>query len=229
MKKKLCYLLLGLVFTIHFSCTPDPLVVTNNNSSAGGSNPQKRPPIANAGIDQVIFLPSNSASLNGTNSTDPDYDIQKYQWTKIFGPPSCNISDPMSSATQVTDLVNGVYDFELKVTDASGLFSKDTVYIIVDTITNNQHVDFYHQWWNDPSTCIININNIYSFFPTGVSYKIYIRYVDEQGSPGPWVLMSTTAGCYFYYEIVNGNLRIKNNCILCEWDSGSYDVRITWQ
>jgi hypothetical protein len=37
------------------------------------------PPVANAGIDQVIFLPASSAELNGSKSTDPDNNITKYE------------------------------------------------------------------------------------------------------------------------------------------------------
>ncbi len=90
-----------------------------------------RPPIADAGNDTTIILPVNSIILNGSGSTDPDNNITGYAWTKISGPSSFNIVNANAVQTQVTNLVEGVYLFELKVTDAGGLFSKDTIQVTV--------------------------------------------------------------------------------------------------
>jgi hypothetical protein len=92
-----------------------------------------RPPIANAGPDKTITLPINQTELTGSGSTDPDNNITAYSWVKISGPSSYTIVTPNTSQTQVTNLVAGFYFFELKVTDAGGLFSKDTVQIIVNS------------------------------------------------------------------------------------------------
>lgn len=89
------------------------------------------PPIANAGNDTTITLPANTANLDGSKSTDPDNNIVSYTWTKISGPASFAITNPNAMQTQVTTLVEGVYLFDLKVTDAGGLFDKDTVQVIV--------------------------------------------------------------------------------------------------
>ena len=108
-----------------------------NGSNAPGSNARgskgpktNRPPVANAGADQVITLPTNTVSLIGS-ATDPDNNITSYQWTKISGPSSFTIANPSSVQTQVTKLVEGVYQFELKVTDQFGLNDKDTVQVRV--------------------------------------------------------------------------------------------------
>ncbi len=89
-------------------------------------------PVANAGTDQTIILPTNTIDLNGSGSSDPDNNIASYSWTKISGPPSYNIADANAVQTQVTNLVEGIYQFELKVTDAGALTSEDTVRIIVN-------------------------------------------------------------------------------------------------
>jgi hypothetical protein len=94
--------------------------------------PVNQPPIARAGADHNIIFPANSVSLDGSSSSDPDNNITGYTWTKISGPLSFNISNANNVQTQVTNLVQGIYLFELKVTDAGGLFSKDTVQVIVD-------------------------------------------------------------------------------------------------
>ncbi len=91
-----------------------------------------RPPNANAGVDQTINLPTNTITLDGSGSTDPDNNITNYLWTKISGPFSFNFVNASTVQTQVNNLVEGVYLFELKVTDAGGLFYKDTMQVAVN-------------------------------------------------------------------------------------------------
>jgi len=100
----------------------DTMMMTVNATS-------NRPPVANAGLDQTITLPTNSITVNGSGSTDPDNNITSYEWIKISGPSSFNIGNANTVTTQVNNLVEGVYQFELKVTDAGGLFDRDTVQV----------------------------------------------------------------------------------------------------
>jgi len=99
-------------------------------SRRGGGKP--RPPVANAGPDQTIILPINTVALDGSASTDPNNNISSYFWTKVSGPSSFTIATASAAQSQVTNLVKGVYLFELKVTDAGGLFSKDRIQVIVN-------------------------------------------------------------------------------------------------
>ena len=98
----------------------DPVLTTNH------------PPIANAGVDQTITLPTNTINLDGSASTDPENSITTYVWTKVSGPSSFNIVNSTAVQTQLTNLIQGVYQLELKVTDAGGLFSKDTMQVTVN-------------------------------------------------------------------------------------------------
>ena len=95
------------------------------------------PPIANAGVDQTVTLPTNTINLDGSGSSDPDNNITIYAWTKISGPTSFNLLNSNAVQTQLTNLLQGIYQFELKVTDAGGLFSKDTMQLAVNPIINN--------------------------------------------------------------------------------------------
>lgn len=63
-----------------------------------------RPPVANAGSDQTITLPTNTVSLNGSVSTDPDNNITGYVWTKISGPSSFNIANTIATQAASTTL-----------------------------------------------------------------------------------------------------------------------------
>ena len=100
-----------------------------------------KPPVAHAGKDTTIILPADSVMLDGSASTDPDNNITGYAWTKISGPSSFNISNSNAVQTQVTNLVLGTYQFELKVTDAGGLFSKDTMRITLNASTTINNCD----------------------------------------------------------------------------------------
>ena len=119
------------------------LKVTDNGGLSGRDTMQiivndpsqpNRPPVACAGIDQTITLPVSIVNLDGRCSTDPDNNITSYAWAKISGPSSAIIANPGAIQTPVNNLAEGIYLFELKVTDAGGLFSKDTVQIIVSPI-----------------------------------------------------------------------------------------------
>ena len=56
--------------------------------SCEGCKEINKPPIAVAGPDQVITLPTDSISLGGSASNDPDGTISDRFWKKISGPAS---------------------------------------------------------------------------------------------------------------------------------------------
>jgi hypothetical protein len=89
-------------------------------------------PVAVAGNDTTLVLPVNSILLNGSNSWDPDNNITSYAWQKLSGPSSATMSGPVSAELQVNNMTQGVYTFELTVTDAGGLSDKDTIQITVN-------------------------------------------------------------------------------------------------
>ncbi len=88
-------------------------------------------PTANGGLDANITLPTNTTSLNGSG-TDADGTIVSYQWTKVAGPAAGNISNATAAVTSATALVQGVYRFELRVTDNSGAVDTDTMQVTVN-------------------------------------------------------------------------------------------------
>jgi hypothetical protein len=98
------------------------------------------PPVADAGVDQTISIPANIVSLDGSGSTDVDNNISSYMWTRISGPSTFSISNENAVHAQVADLLEGIYEFELKVTDAGALFSKDTVRLLVSSASSLCHV-----------------------------------------------------------------------------------------
>ncbi|MDF2187500.1 T9SS type A sorting domain-containing protein [Paraflavitalea sp. CAU 1676] len=99
----------------------------------GGSTP---PPantnIAKAGADQAITLPTNSVTLNGSGTVDPTGALKSIAWTKIAGPTAGTITTPAALTTTVTALTEGTYQFRLTVANSQGVYSSDTVAIVVN-------------------------------------------------------------------------------------------------
>ncbi len=69
--------------------------------------------------------------MNGSG-IDPDGTITAYLWTKIAGPAAGTITNANAAATTVTGLVQGVYSFQLRVTDNSGATGTDIMQVIVN-------------------------------------------------------------------------------------------------
>jgi lysophospholipase L1-like esterase len=99
----------------------DTMVLTVNN-----------PPVADAGPDAGITLPTNSVTLSGAASTDVDGTIT-YGWRQISGT-VVPIPLPAQVETVVTFISAGTYRFELTVTDNQGATSKDSVDITVSPL-----------------------------------------------------------------------------------------------
>jgi len=128
---KLCSFFLLTVALFQLSCQKE--------LSCEDCTENNKPPICVAGPDQVTALPANSVLLDGSLSHDPDGRISKWQWTKISGPDSFDITYPGDSVTVVKSLTAGTYLFELKVTDNDKLSARDTVQIKVNNPSHPNH------------------------------------------------------------------------------------------
>ncbi len=99
--------------------------------------PANQPPIAKAGNDVTITLPTNSVQLNGNGSYDPDGTIT-YSWAKIAGPTQFSISNSSIVNPVFSNLVAGTYTLRLTVTDNSGVKATDDINIIVNSAAVNK-------------------------------------------------------------------------------------------
>ena len=75
-------------------------------------------------------MPVNSVRLTGSGS-DSDGTISSYLWTKVSGPAAFSIVTVNQPQTLINNLVQGTYQFELKVTDNQGASKADTVAVTV--------------------------------------------------------------------------------------------------
>jgi len=88
-------------------------------------------PVANAGADINITLPTATATLNGS-ATDADGTISSYQWTKISGPSGGTIANPTAAQTTLSALAEGTYQYQLQVKDNGGATATDQVQVTVN-------------------------------------------------------------------------------------------------
>lgn len=92
-------------------------------------------PVANAGTDQTLVLPTNAVTLAGS-ATDPDGSITAYEWSKISGS-TATLTGITSSTLTASSLSAGSYIFRLTVTDNLGAARYDDVNVVVTTSTSN--------------------------------------------------------------------------------------------
>ncbi len=91
--------------------------------------PVNQSPSVNAGANQSIVLPVNSAVLSGS-AIDKDGTISSLLWTQVSGP-TATIETPTSATSRVSNLVVGNYVFKLTATDNQGGVGSQTTMIVV--------------------------------------------------------------------------------------------------
>ncbi|KAF6024427.1 hypothetical protein EB796_017264 [Bugula neritina] len=97
------------------------------------------PPTANAGDDIVVNLPVNYVTLYGNTSTD-DKGIHSYEWKATDTDSTTDLEGVHEPFLRLKHLTEGVYTFELLVTDTKGQTSKDEVRVFVQTSLNKPPV-----------------------------------------------------------------------------------------
>ncbi len=94
-------------------------------------NASSSDPIVFAGEDAALTLPNNSLVLDGS-AQDPDGGaIVSFSWTQISGPNTAMFDDTTIADPTISDLVEGVYVFELSATDDENETGSDQVTITV--------------------------------------------------------------------------------------------------
>ncbi|KAM4522179.1 low-density lipoprotein receptor-related protein 11 [Odontesthes bonariensis] len=88
------------------------------------------PPRSDAGQDVVIQLPTDWAVLDGRDSVD-DQGILHYEWTLVKGDTAINMKATHPGLLKVSGLQEGVYTFQMSITDTAGQRSSDNVSVTV--------------------------------------------------------------------------------------------------
>jgi len=109
----------------------------NGSSTTSPTSPTANAaPVANAGRDLSITLPTNSVSVYGS-ATDSDGTIKSYYWTQVSGPSAASLTYRYTKTLKAAYLKAGTYTFRLKVTDDDGASATDDVRVVVNTSTTS--------------------------------------------------------------------------------------------
>nr|XP_061806988.1 low-density lipoprotein receptor-related protein 11-like [Nerophis lumbriciformis] len=113
------------------------------SDSAGGTTENERrpgeadetqevdePPRCDAGQDVMIQLPTDWAVLDGRDSVD-DHGISHYDWTLVKGDTAITMKATHPGLLKISGLQEGVYTFQMTVTDTSGQKTSDNVSVTV--------------------------------------------------------------------------------------------------
>ncbi|XP_045407853.1 dyslexia-associated protein KIAA0319 homolog isoform X4 [Lemur catta] len=95
-----------------------------------------RPPVAVAGPDKELVFPVESATLDGSRSSD-DHGIVFYHWEHVRGPNAVGMENIDKAIATVTGLQVGTYHFRLTVKDQEGLSSTSTLTVAVKKENNS--------------------------------------------------------------------------------------------
>jgi hypothetical protein len=96
---------------------------------------QNEPPTADAGSDLMV-IESETVTLDGSNSSDPDGSIAAYYWVQTGAGPTIALRDATAARQEFmappAGLSGEILTFELTVEDAHGLQSTDIVTITIN-------------------------------------------------------------------------------------------------
>lgn len=129
--------------------------------------PENQFPVANAGTDQTIVLPQDSVLLDGSGSVDSDGIISIYLWTKIEGAGQVTVNDSGSVKTIASGFQEGLYLFQLFVTDNNGARDADTVLVKFENNTTSNSGFIFNKVWGCNDLC--DDNDVYVTILPGLS------------------------------------------------------------
>ncbi len=130
-------------------------------------------------MDRNIQLPQDTLTLSGTG-TDTDGVIDSVQWIQLSGPSASILSGDTTLNVLLSALQQGVYTYQLKVTDDDGDSDRDTVAVTVipDVPLNVDpiYVNFNRSWVNNIPAPWFN-----NFSTTPVQGLVLSDLIDETG------------------------------------------------
>lgn len=172
---------INLIGALLFILTNTACSEDDNNQST--SEPKANPLSLNAtenpqlipfaGQDLMLIKPEGVGWLSGSYSFNET--IENVLWTKISGPSSYHLESPNTLRTKISNLENGIYEFELTLIAKSGKTAKDTVKITVGELSKNpQELHFADLIWIEPWDFAVEIKNFNTKIPPNV-FKVFIQ------------------------------------------------------
>ncbi|HUS00759.1 MAG TPA: PKD domain-containing protein [Chitinophagaceae bacterium] len=171
--------------------------------------------VAKAGPDQVLKLPTNTAVLDGSMSNDPSGTPLNFLWRQISGT-KVSINGATSKIATIMFSQPDYYEFVLQVSNTNGIAYSTTKV----TVDSTDMLSFYHLSYDSTLDCTLSVPN-FNLSQFGNNFDVLMRICDGPGYN--WFQVTKTS--YYYYEIVNGSIRIRDPGD-CAFGYSCYDVRI---
>jgi endoglucanase Acf2 len=127
------------------------------------------PPVANAGDNVSVILPSTTISLDGSLSNDPEGQAITYEWDQLYGPTTVGFTGSETATPALSNLVEGIYKFKLTVSD--GVYQDSDEVLVIVTATGN----------SSPSV-VITAPSANTTFPEGSDINITTSVSDLDGT-----------------------------------------------
>ena len=116
------------------------------------------------------MLPNTSAQLDGTGSIESGNNVLNYLWTQVYGPSIVTFSNATIANPAIQNLKEGIYKFNLQVSNANDLTDQDQVYVVVSSSGNM------------PPTVSLTSPAIHTVFTQGNPIQITASASDFDGS-----------------------------------------------
>ena len=94
-------------------------------------------PTAISGSKLKVLLPTTSAVLDGSASTESAGKALSYSWTQNYGPTVAQFSNSVIANPTISGLVEGIYSFKLTVTNTDLNADEDELLVLVSSNVNS--------------------------------------------------------------------------------------------
>jgi gliding motility-associated-like protein len=199
---------------------------TDNDNAISVSQPitisvkPVEPPTVSAGPDIALQLPDNSTFVSG-NGTAADGSVISLTWKQLSGPNQATTSNLNAADITLSNLIEGVYRFELTATDAKGISKSDEVKITVAAVLISQSLiprfftpndDGVNDFWEWSQSEVLEHAVLMIFNRFGK--KVYEAFPYENGWDGKVNGVPLESDAYYYiirllnHEDIKGAVRI---------------------
>ncbi|MFT3704455.1 MAG: T9SS type A sorting domain-containing protein [Agriterribacter sp.] len=196
-------------------CAIDWVTITVNSTN----NVSTDPPTANAGANQIITLPVNTTTLDGSASTaSTGNTIKSYQWSKATSSPSGgDIATPTSAKTTISNLIAGTYTYTLLITDSRGSTKSANTVITVNPATASTDPPTANAGKGQTITLPVNTATLDGSYSKASAGNTIVSYKWTKGASSPaggditspttvkTTITNLIAGTYTYSLLVTDN------------------------
>ncbi|MFT3704456.1 MAG: T9SS type A sorting domain-containing protein [Agriterribacter sp.] len=204
-----------LLITDSRGSTQSATTVVTVNPAAASTDP----PTANAGANQIITLPVNTTTLDGSASTaSTGNTIKSYQWSKATSSPSGgDIATPTSAKTTISNLIAGTYTYTLLITDSRGSTKSANTVITVNPATASTDPPTANAGKGQTITLPVNTATLDGSYSKASAGNTIVSYKWTKGASSPaggditspttvkTTITNLIAGTYTYSLLVTDN------------------------